>query len=31
MGPPEGKRLDIDTVSKDRLNAIENYEICHKF
>ena len=27
MGPPEGKYLDIDTLSQNRLNATENHEI----
>ena len=31
MGPSEGKSLDIDTVSKNRLNATKNHEIWHKF
>ena len=31
MGPPEGKYLDIDTVTQNRLNAIQNHEIWHKF
>ena len=31
IGPSEGKRLEIDTVSQNRLNAIKNHEIRHKF
>ena len=31
MGPPEGKNLDNDTVSQDRLNATKNHEIQNKF
>ena len=26
-GSPEGKHLDIDTVSQNRLNATKNHEI----
>ena len=31
MGPPEGKSLEIDAVSQNRLNVIKNNEFWHKF
>ena len=31
MGPPEGKNLEIDTIPQNRLNDIENHEICRNF
>ena len=30
-GPPEGKSLEIDTVSQNRSKAIKNHEICEFF
>ena len=30
MGPYEGKILEIDTVSQNRLNTIKNHEICSR-
>ena len=30
MGTPEGKSLQIDTVSQNRINAIKNHELGRK-